>query len=220
MRHEQRSRTRSQNFLARSRRSYCRIAADLPLPYRTATISRMPHSSTAGLWLMPHSIVDATDRLNAAAAVIGPVTVSALFDQLFAIDDQRRPWAAMINMISRCVLTARSQHGKMFSYRYCWRGLRQQSAAYRLDGRSARASWRRRWKFEAANRPPASCDPKRHHRCMDCDVASVPNTVRHASSEVARAAERLADASLTEPLRLLLERDLTDHAAARAAYLG
>jgi hypothetical protein len=51
-------------------------------------------------------------------------------------------------------------------------------------------------------------------------LRAAPNTVRHASSEVARAAERLADRSLAEPLRLLLERDLTDYAAARAAYLA
>ena len=45
-----------------------------------------------------------------------------------------------------------------------------------------------------------------------------PNPVRYASSEVARAAERLADASLAEPLNFLLQRDLADQAAARAAY--
>jgi NACHT C-terminal Alpha/Beta 2 len=48
-------------------------------------------------------------------------------------------------------------------------------------------------------------------------LRAAPNPEQYACSEVARAAERLADASLAESLRLLLERDLTAYAAARTA---
>jgi hypothetical protein len=68
-----------------------RIAANLPLPYRTGDylkdaplIDRGPVAEAALDPLTPEL------RLNAAAAVIGTVTVSALFDQLFAVDDQLR----------------------------------------------------------------------------------------------------------------------------------
>jgi len=49
-------------------------------------------------------------------------------------------------------------------------------------------------------------------------LLAAPHPVRYPSSEIAYAAERLADASLAEPLRLLLARDLADYAVARAAY--
>ena len=47
-------------------------------------------------------------------------------------------------------------------------------------------------------------------------AAPVPN--RNACAEVARAAERLADAALAEPLRQLLERDPREEAQQRQAF--
>jgi hypothetical protein len=202
-----------------------RIACNLPLPYRAGDylkdaplVDSGPVAEAALDQLTPER------HLNAAAAVIGPATLSALFNQLFAIDDQMQALGHHDQQLSDAysrlksaiaatrqevfvpVLVARAQTDNPRRI-----GLLADLLAY--HGRNDRDS-----------RPPIAAP---HRTALRTSIGAwittllaAPNEVRHASSEVASAAERLADASLAEPLRLLLERDLTDYAAARAAYLA
>ena len=73
-------------------------------------------------------------------------------------------------------------------------------------------------KFEAFNRCSRTVRLWACHRRLDCDVAGGSRYGRECLRRSRAAAERLADASLIEPLRLLLERDLRTGRAARAAY--
>jgi hypothetical protein len=68
-----------------------RIVANLSLPYRV--VDYLKATSLLDTGPVAVAALDPStpeDRLNAAAAVIGPLTVSVLFERLFAIDDQRQ----------------------------------------------------------------------------------------------------------------------------------
>jgi hypothetical protein len=76
---------------------------------------------------------------------------------------------------------------------------------------------------ETEDSKPTIGQPHRATLCAVLDgwittLLAARHPVRHTSSQVARAAERLADASLAEPLGILLERDLADYAAELASY--
>lgn len=200
-----------------------RVAADLPLPYR------------AGDYLKNAALVDsgpvataALDpstperRLNAAAAVIGPVTVSALFDQLFTVDDQMRALGRydqqLSNAHSRLVVAITATRQDVFVQVLAARAQtdnpRHIGLMADLLARYGRNGGDSKSPIGAAHRAPLRA-------IIEGWIATLrraPNPVRYTSSEVARAAERLADPNLAEPLRFLLERDLADQAAARAAH--
>jgi hypothetical protein len=199
-----------------------RMTADLPLPYRVGDY--LKDAPLVDIGPVADAALDPSTparRLNAAAAVVGPATVSALFDQFFAIDDQLKALGRYDQRLSN----ARSR-------------LRDAIAATRLDAfvqvLVARAQTDNSQRIGLiadllACHGDSTGDPKppigaAHRATLRAIVEgwiatlrAAPNPVRHISSEVARAAERLADANLAEPLRLLFERDLTDYAAARAA---
>jgi hypothetical protein len=202
-----------------------RIAADLPLPY------------SIGAYLKDAPLVDSgpvaqaaldpstpQHRLSAAAAVIGSATASTLFDQLLALDDQ-------IQALGRYDEQLSNAHSRLVDA----------IAATRVDvfvpvlvEKAQTDNPRRiglladllaRHGSNTGNSrppiPPPHCAPLRATiNGWITTLLAAPDPVRYASSEVARAAERLADAGLANPLRLLLERDLIDHAAARAAFLA
>jgi len=201
-----------------------RIAADLPLPYRAGDYLKEAPLVDSGP--VAEAALDPSTparRLNAAAAVIGPATLSALFDQLFAIDDQMQALGRydqqLSNAYSRLQDAITATRQDVFVAVLVARGQtdnpRRIGLLADLLARHGGSSGR--------SRPPIGAAHRATRTNIDAWITrlrAAPNTVRHASSEVARAAERLADASLAEPLRLLLERGLTDHAAARAAYLA
>ena len=203
-----------------------RIASDLPLPYRIGDYLKdapiIDSGPVADVALDPST---PERRLSAAAAVIGPVTVSALFDQLFAIDDQmdalgprndQRIWNAKKRLDGAIAATRQDVFVPVLL-------ARAQTSNPRRIGLLADLL-ARHGGDDGSSRLPINITHRASLRsAIDHWIATLlaePNTVRHASSEVARAAERLADANLADPLRLLLERDLTDHAAARATYLA
>jgi hypothetical protein len=200
-----------------------RIASNLPLPYRVGNYLKEAPLVDCGP--VAEAALDPSTpqpRLNAAAAVVGPTTVSTLFDQLFAIDDQVRALGRydeqLSNAHSRLVGAIAATRQEVFVPVLV---ARAQTDNPRRVGLLADLL-ARHGGIDRNSRPPIAAV---HRTALRTSIGAwittllaAPNTVRHASSEVARAAERLADASLAEPLRLLLERDLTDYAAARAGY--
>jgi hypothetical protein len=202
-----------------------RIADDLPLPHRTHLFLKDAPLVDGGP--VAEAALDPSTpqrRLNAAAAVIGPATLSVVFDQLIAIDDKlqalerhdqslsdaksrfERAIAATRKDVFVPVLAVRAQTNNPRRI-----GL----MADLLAGHGSDAE---------DSKPPIEAAHRATLRGIVegwiATLRAAPNPARHTSSEVARAAERLADASLAEPLRLLLERDLTDYVAARAAQHG
>jgi hypothetical protein len=163
-------------------------------------------------------------RLNAAAAAIGPVTVSALFDQLIAIDDQLQTLGRYDQFLS----DAKSRlEGAIAATR--------QDVFVQILAARAQTDDPRRIGLMADllarhggglgdSKPPIEAVHRATLRVVVegwmASLREMPSPVRYVSSEVARAAGRLADASLAEPLRVLLERELSDCAADRAARLA
>jgi hypothetical protein len=201
-----------------------RIAAALPMPYWAGDYLKDAQLVDSGP--IAESALDPSTpehRLNAAAAAIGPATVSVLLGQLFALDDQIQATARYDQQLSKA-------HSRLVGAIVA---TRQDVFARVLEARAqTENSWRIRQMADLLarhgsadgrdSRPPIHAA---HHASLRAIVEgwiatlrAMANPVRHISSEVARAAGRLADASLAEPLRLLLERDLIDQAAARAAY--
>lgn len=202
-----------------------RIAADLPLPYRAGDyLKNAPLINTgpvANLALDPST---PERRLNAAAAVAGPVTVAALFDQLIAIDDQTQAQGRyneqLSNAHARLVSALASTRQDVFAPVLTTKAktdnphhiglLADLFARYGSDNGNGKQL------IDVAYRADLRIVIERWIEIL----RTVQQPSRYASSEVARAAERLADPALAEPLRDLLERDLIAHAAARAARLA
>lgn len=199
-----------------------RFSSNLPLPYHVADyLAEAPLIDSGPVAEAALDPTTPTRRQITAAAMIGPVTVAALFEQLFTIDTQ---------------LQVLGRHDQQLS-----------DAHYRLV--DALSATRQDAFVPALIAKTRSCDPHRIgllagvlarygsspgdskppfdivHRSGLHDVVrawidtllTVSPPTRHAASEVARAAGRLADAALAEPLLALLERDLEDYNAARAA---
>jgi hypothetical protein len=198
-----------------------RIAAGSSLPYAvTEFLKEAPvrdSGAVAGAALDPTT---PDRRLMAAAAVSGPTTVAALVDQLISIDDQLHTLARYDEALSKAryrligALTATQQ--KVFFPILITKGNTRDSRRIGLlPDVFARHGGER-----GAKKPPIGSEHQTPLRALleawmeTLRTASEPQ--RHVASEVARAAERLANPELAEPLRKLLERDLDDYAAERA----
>jgi hypothetical protein len=199
-----------------------RIAADLSLPYRTGEYLRdvplVDSGPVAEAALDPSTPVP---RLNAAAAVVGPATVSALFDQLFAIDDQLKAVGRydehLSNAYSRLEGAVASSRQDVFVQVVA---ARAQTDNPRRIGLMADLLARHGGNIGNSKPPVGAANLATLRVILEGWIAKLraaPNPEQYTCSEVARAAERLADATLAESLRLLLERDLTAYAAARTA---
>ena len=204
-----------------------RIGANLPLPYHVGDY--LKEASLVDNGPVAEAALDPSTperRLRAAAAVIGPGTVSSLFDQLFAIDDQVRALGRYDQQLSdayyRLVGAIAATRQDIFVQVL---GARAQTGNPRHIGLMADLLARhgRREGGDDSKPSIAAAHRARLRAIIEGWMAALqqaPYPVRYISSEVARAAQRLADASLAEPLRLLLERDLADQAEARAEPRG
>ena len=202
-----------------------RIAADLPLPYAAGDYLRdAPLLDTGPVAEVALNPSTPERRLIPVAAVIGTPTVSALFDQLIAVDGQLQALGHSDQQLSNA-------HGRLMSALAATR----QNVFVSALIEKARTSDPRRIGLLAdalarhgdktgGERPPIDADHRADLRIVverwieSLLTASQP--VRYDSSRVARAAERLADPDLAGPLRRLLERDLIAYAAARAARVA
>ncbi|QEZ63928.1 hypothetical protein D4N37_14485 [Pseudomonas protegens] len=201
-----------------------RIAADLSLPdhvedylNQTPLIDSGPVAEAAIDPLTPDQ------RLNAAAAVIGPVTIAALFDQLFVVDSQLEALGRYDEQLSKA-------HYRLVG---ALSGTRQNVFAQVLISISEEPGYRRiglladvlarhgrdggdtKPPFDEAHRSSLS---RVVETWMDT-LQAAPVLARNVASELARAAERVADATLAEPLFNLLERDLVEYESARSSWL-
>jgi hypothetical protein len=201
-----------------------RIAADLPLPYRAGEyLKDLPPVDNGPVAEAALNPLTPQRRLNAAAAVIGRATVSALFDQLFTIHDQMQPLVynqQLSNALSRLsdaiaqtrqdvfipVLVTKSETGDP----------RRIGLLADLLARHGGNTGNSKTPIVLQHRAPLRATINGWIEIL----LATTGPARYASSEVARATERLADASLADPLRRLLERDLTDQAAAQAARVA
>jgi hypothetical protein len=201
-----------------------RIASNLPLPYRTSDY--LNDAPLLDVGPVAEASLDPStprDRLNAAAAVIGPVTVAALFEQLFAIDGQ-------IQALNRYDEQLSNSRGRLVG---ALTGTRQNVFVAVLVA-NARGNDPQRIKLLAdllAGHGGTNGDSRRPinavHRADLLAVINIwlealltaPRLERHAASVVARAVGRLAFAELAEPLYALLERDVADYEASRKARL-
>jgi hypothetical protein len=152
---------------------------------------------------------------------VGFATVSALFDQFMAIDDQ-------LHALSRYDEHLSNAHYRLVGVIAATRqdvfvqvlATRAQTDNPRRIGSMADLVARHGGNIGSSNPPYEASNRAILRAVIEGWIAALQvagNPVRHASSEVARAAARLADASLSEPLRLLFERDLADYTAALAA---
>jgi hypothetical protein len=202
-----------------------RIDADRPLPYRAGDflsdapqIDTGPTSDTALNPATPES------RLLSMAAVLGPVTVDALFEQLFAVDRQIQE----LGRYDEALSNARNRLVRAL-------GVTRQDVFLPVLIAKARTEDEHRIGILAdlfARYGQDSSHKKRpiaaHYRAdlrgtlerWIATLVQAPILARHVSSEVARATDRLADPALAARLRGLLERDLTAYAEARAARLA
>ncbi|MEX2166523.1 MAG: hypothetical protein WD852_05815 [Methyloceanibacter sp.] len=201
-----------------------RIAHDLPLPYRTADYLKDAPLIDSGPVAEAALDPSTTERRHsAAAAVVGPVTVSALFDQLFAVHDQQQALGRYEERLSKTqarlegalAATREDVFVPALVARARTDDLQRIGLLSDLLARHGGDRGNGKLPIGVAHRATLRNPVK----AWIATLRAAPSTVRYASSQVARATERLADASLAKPLRLLLERDLTDYAAARAAYL-
>ncbi len=201
-----------------------RIAADLRLPYRVGDYLKVAPLLDSGP-VAENALDPSTSerRLNAAAAVIGPVTVAALFNQLLAIDSQLQALGHYDKQLSdahyRLVNALSATRQEAFVPVLI---ANAQSSDPRRIGLLADVLARHgsnngdsKPPFDAVHRPGLRDVVQ---AWMDT-LSTVQHPARQAASEVARAGGRLADAALAEPLFALLERDLADYDAARAARL-
>jgi hypothetical protein len=160
-------------------------------------------------------------RLQAAAAVIGPMTVGQLLEELFVID-------ARIEAAGRANEELRTARWRLSDAI----ALTRQDAFIEVllaQGRTENphriavlADLLARNGREGGGEQPGIMVRREAVREMlagwMATIVAAPAPHRYASSEVARAAERLADAALAEPLRQLLERDLVEEAQQREAF--
>lgn len=202
-----------------------RIAANLPLPFRARDY--LKDASLVDSGPVAEAALDPSTpepRLNAAAAVIGPATVSKLFNQFFEVDDQIRAFGrydeglskARMRLEGAIAVTRQDVFVPVLVAEAQIENPRRIGLLADLLARHGGNS--------GGSRPPIARSYGVLLRAIINGwietLLALPDPARYASSEVARATERLADASLAEPLRRLLERDLTDQAAARAARLA
>jgi len=202
-----------------------RIAANLPLPYRAGDyLKEAPLLDTGPVAEAALDPSTPQGRLNAAAAVVGPATVAALFEQLFAIDGQTQA-------LGRYDQQLRNAHARLVSALSATR----QDVFVPILVAKAQSGDPRRIALLAdvlarhgGNNGDSTPPINPAHRAglgavvegwMET-LRTAPQPARHAASEVARAVGRLADAELAEPLYALLERDLADYAAACKARLA
>ena len=153
-----------------------RIVADLPLPYRVGDYLRnapMVDSGPVAAAALDPSTPER--RLNSAAAVVGPVTISALFDQLLVVDDQVRALGHYDQQLS-------SAHSRLVgAITSSWQnvfvqvlGAKAQTDNPRHIGLMAdllARHGREGGDFEAANRSSAPDPVARHRRRVDSDSA-------------------------------------------------
>ena len=156
--------------------------------------------------------------------MIGPVTVAALFGQLFAIDDQLRA-------VDRYDQRLQDAHDRLVGAL----SLTRQDAFVPVLVANARTDDPQRVGLLAhllarhggdsgnSNPPINAVHRADLHAVVERwteTLRMAPQPARHAASEVASAVGRLTDAGLAEPLYALLERDLADYASARKARLA
>lgn len=201
-----------------------RIAADLPLPYHIEDyLNQTPLIDSGPVAEAAIDPLTSELRLNAAAAVIGPVTIAALFDQLFVIDSQLETLGRYDEQLSKA-------HYRLVG---ALSGTRQNVFAQVLISISEEADYRRIGLLadvlarHGRNRGDTKLPFDDVHRSnlsrvvrtwMDI-LQAAPQLPRSVASEVARAAERVADADLAEPLLTLIERDLIEYEIARSSWL-
>ena len=197
-----RSRRRTRSFLALSPAGLmARIAADLRLPYCTGDYLEDAPLVDSGP--MAETSLDPSTpacRLNAAAAVIGPATVSALFDQFIAIDDQ-------LKALSRYHQDLSNAHSRL---RGAIAATRQEVFVPVLAARAQTDNPRRIGLMadllarhggdSGDSKPPIGTAHRATLRISVegwiATLRAAPSPVRHASSEVVRAAARLAGRKL------------------------
>lgn len=201
-----------------------RVVADLPLPFRiedyldqTPLIDSGPFAEAA---IDP---LTSERRLNAAAAVIGPATIAALFDQLFVIDSQ-------VEVLGRYDEVLSKAHHRLVG---ALSGTRQNVFAQVLVSKSEEANYRRiglladvlarHGRGDGDAKPPFDNESRSNlSRVIGTWIDALltaPQLPRNVASEVARAAERVADAELAEPLFTLIERDLAEYEIERSRWL-
>jgi hypothetical protein len=202
-----------------------RIANDLSLPFGVcAYLKQAPQIDSGPIARAALDPSTARPRLNAAAAILGPTTSSALFDQLLAMYDEmqsigrydKRLADTRFRLSGAIALTRQDVFLPVLVARSKTDSPERIAAMADLLARHGNTNGR-------TKRPIAMADLKALCDMLEqwiTTLLAMPKPVRHASSEVARAAERVANSNLAEPLRRLLERDLTDYATARAAYLA
>ncbi len=200
-----------------------RIVADLPLPFRIEDyLDQTPLIDSGPVAEAAIDPLTSERRLNAAAAVIGPVTIAALFDQLFVIDSQLEELGGYDEQLSKA-------HYRLVG---ALSGTRQNVFAQVLESKSEGANYRRIGLLadvlarhgRGSDTKPSFDDELRSNLCrvvgtwMDALLAA-PQLPRNVASEVARAAERVADAELAELLLTLIERDLAEYEIERSRWL-
>lgn len=200
-----------------------RIAADLPLPYHIEDyLNETPLIDTGPVAEAAFDPLTSGRRLNAAAAVIGPVTIAVLFDQLFVIDSQLE---ALLGRYDEPLSKAYNRLVDALS------STRQNVFAQVLVSKSEEANYRRIGlladvlaRHGGGDTKPPFDDEHRSNLSlvvgtwMDT-LQAMPQLPRNVASEVARAAERVADAALAEPLLNLIERDLVEYEIERSGWL-
>ena len=201
-----------------------RISADLPLPRCVGDyLVEAPLLDTGPVAEAALDPSTPVQRLITAAAIIGPLTVATLFEQLFAVDSQIQALGRYDNQLS-------DAHHRLVG---ALSATRQDAFVPALIA-NAQSSDPRRIGLLAdvlARYGTSSGDSKLPfdavHRLGLRDVVAawmetlrtVQQPARLEASEVARAVGRLADSELAEPLFALLDRDLADYDAARAVRL-
>lgn len=198
-----------------------RISTDLPMPYRSSDYLKDAALTDSGP-IAEAALDESTDerRLEMIAAVIGPKTVSLLFDQLFDVDDRARvlgrydkQLSTMSRRLTQAIAATRQDiFLEVLATRAQTDNPNHIGLMAELIGRHGSPSDTRR-PIDVANR-------EQLRDIVEDWISTLlrsPNPARYQSSRVAFAAERLADASLADPLHRLLERDLTDKTTAKAS---
>jgi hypothetical protein len=199
-----------------------RVAADLPLPFDAGRY--LEHAALADDGPVATAALNPGTpqlRLNAAAAVIGPKTVSALLDQLVAIDDRlaagghydQTAGAARQRLIGAITSSREGVFVPVLLARGQTEDPRQIGLMADLLARHGDSDVEARPPIDEAHRAPLRAVVGGWIEAL----LRSPVPVRYFSAEVARAAGRLADPALAEPLSRLLERDLRDLSAERDA---
>lgn len=202
-----------------------RIAANLPLPYRVGDYLKDAPVLDSGP--VADAVLDPSTpeaQLNAAAAVVGTATVAALLKQLFVIDSQIQALGSYDKQLS-------DAHHRIV---HALSATRQDAIVPALiaNGRTSDpqrigllADVLARYGDKSGNSSPPfdiahQIDLRDLVEAWIDTLRSAQQPARREAANVARAAARLADASLAEPLLGLLERDLADFEGARAARLA